>query len=83
VRKSSVRQSRCYRRDAPASDQLTFDSVMQTAQVCDIIQRTNTDSAMHAITFNNRRGASGRVTKFSGEPFEDDVSTLHPVGGTA
>lgn len=25
--------------------------------------------------------ASGRVTKFSREPLEDDLGTLHPVGG--
>jgi hypothetical protein len=30
-----------------------------------------------------QRSASSRVTKFSGEPLEGDVSTMHPVGGTS
>ena len=38
---------------------------------------------LRALDDREQRSASGRVTKFSGEPFEDDVSTLHPVGGTA
>ena len=36
-----------------------------------------------ALDDREQRSASDRVTKFSGEPLEDDVSTLHPVGGTA
>jgi hypothetical protein len=38
---------------------------------------------LRALDDREQRSASGRVTKFSGEPLEDDVSTLHPVGGTA
>jgi hypothetical protein len=37
---------------------------------------------LRALDNREQRSASGRVTKFSGEPLEDDVSTLHPVGGT-
>jgi hypothetical protein len=38
---------------------------------------------LRALDDHEQRSASGRVTKFSGEPLEDDVGTLHPVGGTA
>ena len=38
---------------------------------------------LRALDDREQRSASGRLTKFSGEPLEDDVSTLHPVGGTA
>jgi hypothetical protein len=38
---------------------------------------------LRALDNREQRSASGRVTKFSGEPLEDDVSTLHPVSGTA
>ncbi len=38
---------------------------------------------MSALNEREQGSASGIVTKFSGEPLEDDVGTLHPVGGTA
>jgi plastocyanin len=41
-----------------ATDQFTFDPAMQTANVGEIIQWTNTGSALHTITFDSESSLS-------------------------